>query len=132
MPASLNAGSRSGTLRFRWTDGHTQEQPVVWQVVPVIAASPSKLVLRRSERDLTHIITVRAFDNRPFSISDAGPSDLVASCEFDRGARSVHTLRLRIDTDRASRERDSKVTIKTDFEDQPTVSLSVVVLPPGA
>ncbi len=78
-----------------------------------------------------HTITIRTFDNRPFRISDAGPSHLVASREFDRGARPVHTLRLRIDPELASHERDPQVTIKTDVEDQPIVSLSIVILPPG-
>jgi hypothetical protein len=107
-------------------------------VLPTKVEVDSPLVARflgeareQTERDLTHTITVRAFDDRPFRISDAGPSHLVASCDFDRGARPAHTLKLRIDPKRASHEHGPQVTIKIDVEDQPTVSLSIVVLPPG-
>ena len=43
------------------------------------------------------MIAIRAFDDRPFRVSDVGPSHLVASCEFDREASRAHTLKLRID-----------------------------------
>jgi hypothetical protein len=131
LPPSQELGLHRGSMRFRWAGGRTREQPVLWQVVPILRANPSMVVLRRYERDLTQTITLRAFDNRPFRIRDAGPSQLVASCEFDHGARPVHTLKLRIDPERASRERDPQVTIKTDVEDQPAVSLNIVILPPG-
>lgn len=131
LPPSPEPGPQRGSLRLRWPDGHTREQPIVWQVVPVVDASPSKLVLRRSERDLTHTVTVRAFDNRPFRIRDVGPSRLVASCDFDREALPVHTLKLRIDPEGAPDERDSQLAIKTNVDDHPIVSLSIVILPPG-
>ena len=65
-----------------------------------MSANPSRLVLSRSERDLMHTITIRAFDKRPFRIGEVGPSRLVVSSEFDRGARPVHTLKVRIDPER--------------------------------
>jgi Protein of unknown function (DUF1573) len=131
LPASSEAGPHRGSLRFRWPGGRIEEQPVVWEVVLHVRASPSKLVLKRSERELTHTVTIKAFDDRPFRIRDVGPSHLIASSEFDREARRAHTLKLRIDPERASLEHDTQITIKTDVEDQPIVSLSIVILPPG-
>ena len=131
LPSSSKRGTHRGSMRFRWPEGRTREQPVFWQVVPHVRANPSRLVLRRSERDVMQTIAIRAFDERPFRVSDVGPSHLVVSSEFDREASGAHTLKLRIDPERASREQDPKVTIKTDVEDQPTVSLSIVILPPG-
>ncbi len=131
LPSSSNAGSHRGSMRFRWPEGRTREEPVLWEVVPHVRANPSRLVLRRSEREVTQMIAIRAFDDRPFRVSDVGPSHLVASCEFDREASRAHTLKLRIDPETHIREQDPKVTIKTDVEDQPIVSLSIVILPPG-
>ena len=95
LPSSLQAGPHRGSVRFRWPDGRTQEEPVLWQVVLHVRASPSKLVLKQSERGLTHTVTIKAFDNRPFRIRDVGPSHLVASSEFDHEARRTHTLKVR-------------------------------------
>ena len=131
LPASSKPGDHRGSIRFHWPEGRTQEQPVSWQVVPPVRVSQSRLVLRRSDRDVTHTIVLKASDERPFRVSRVGPSQLVVSCEFAREASEAHTVRLQIDPERASRERDPKVTIETDAKNQPTVSLSIVILPPG-
>ncbi len=131
LPSSSNPGDHCSSIRFRWPEGRTQEQPVLWEVVPPVRASPSRLVLRQSERDVTHTVVLRAFDDRPFRVSHVGPRHLLASFDFNDEASRTHTLKLRIDPERASHEQDPKVTIETDVDDQPIVSLSIVILPPG-
>ncbi len=87
--------------------------------------------MRPSERDVTHTIVLTSFNGRPFRIGQVGPPHLVVSPEFDRAADRSHTLKLRIDPEQASRDQNPRVIIKTDVDDQPAVSLNIVVLPPG-
>ena len=131
LPSSSKPGTHQTSLLLRWPEGHTQEQTVLWEVVPPLRAIPSRLVLRRSERDSSHTIVLRSFDDRPFRISEVGPQDLVVSSEFDRETSNTHTLKLRIDQDRAASRRSPQITIKTDGSDQPAVSLSILILPAG-
>ena len=131
LPVSSKAEDHRGSIRFAWPDGRTQQQPVSWAVVPTVRVSPSRLVMRRSDRDVTHVVVIKASDGRPFRIRNVGPSQMVVSSEFDHEVRRAQTLKFRIDPDRLLHEQDAKVTIQTDIEDQPNVSLSVVILPPG-
>lgn len=131
LPRSPRPGSHQGTIRFRWPEGRTREQLVFWIVVPPVRANPSRLVVRPSERDVTHTIVLTSFNGRPFRIGQVGPPHLVVSPEFDRAADRSHTLKLRIDPEQASRDQNPRVIIKTDVDDQPAVSLNIVVLPPG-
>jgi uncharacterized protein DUF1573 len=131
LPASDKPGPHQVSLRFHWPEGRTREQVVLWGVVPPIRAIPSRLSLRQSERDQSHTIVIRSFDDQPFRVSDVGPQHLVLSSEFDHEAGSTHTLKLRIDPDRAAKENHPQITIKTDASDQSAVSLSILILPPG-
>ncbi len=131
LPASSRPGTHQASLLLRWPEGRTREQTVLWTVVPPLRAIPFRLVLRQSERDLSHTIVLRSFDDHPFRIIDVGPQDLVVSSEFDHETGSAHTLKLRLDPDRAAREKSPQITIKTDDSDEPTLSLSILILPAG-
>jgi hypothetical protein len=131
VPSASKPGTHQASLLFRWAEGRTQQEVVLWEIVPQLLAVPSRLVLRQSERDLLHTIILRSFDGHPFRVSDVGPQDLVLSSEFDREAGSTHILKLRIDPDRAAKDNHPQIMIKTDANDQSTVSLGILILPPG-
>jgi Protein of unknown function (DUF1573) len=131
LPSSSELGTHQGTLIFRWPDGRTRERIVLWSVVSPLSARPSKLIVKQSEGSLLHTIVMRSFDNQPFRVGAVEPPHLVLSSEFINGAANVHTLKLWIDPDRAAREKCPQITIRTDRSDQPSISLNVVVLPPG-
>jgi hypothetical protein len=130
LPTSSKPGAHRNSIRFRWPEGLTQEHLVLWEVVPAVRASPSRLVVKLSERDVTHTVVLRISDDRPFHVSHIGPPRLVVSSEFDDEASLAHTLKVRIDPRLASQESNPQITIKTDVADQPTVSVSIVVLSP--
>lgn len=80
---------------------------------------------------MTHTLVLRPFDDRPFRVIHVGPPNLIVNAEFEHEASRTHALKLRIDPDVASREPNPQITIRTDIEDQPAVSVSVVILPSG-
>jgi len=131
LPSSSEIGTRQGTVLFRWPDGRTREQIVLWEVVSPLRASPSRLILRKAERDVSHTVVIRSFDDRPFRIRGVEPGDFVSRCQFSHEAGSTQTVKLQIDPDRAAREKDAEIVIRTDRGDQPAVSLRIVILPAG-
>jgi hypothetical protein len=131
LPASSEIGTRLGTLRFRWTDGKTRERTIVWQVVSPLSASPSRLILRQADREVSHTVVIRSFDDRPFRVSAVERGNLVERCEFSHEPDSAQTVKLQIDPDRAARQKDAEIVIRTDRGDQPAVSVRVIVLPAG-
>ena len=92
--------------------------------------TPSKLILKRSEGVVLHKVVVRT-DDPPFRVTSIEPAHLVAGSVFSQEPNQSHTIQLRVNTDRVTNEKDPRITIHTDRADQPTLSLSVFLLPPG-
>jgi len=131
LPPYSEPGIHQGTIQFRWPEGRTREHLVVWEVVPPLRVSPSKLIQRKSERGVSHTVVIRSFDDQPFRVIGVEPSYLALSSESTDEAARIHTLTLRIDADRAAEDKDAEIVIRTDRGDQPVISLKIVVLPEG-
>lgn len=131
LPASPDVGPHTAVIRFRCPDGRERKQTVVWEVVSPLRASPSKLILRQTDRNVSHRVSISSFDGRAFRIRGVEPAHMVSKCEFSPDASRTQTVEVQIDPDRVARQKGSEVIIETDRDDQPTVSLKVIVLPAG-
>jgi hypothetical protein len=130
IPGSDEPGHRSGSFRLRWADGSDHEVPISWTVSRPIGASPSGLVLRADDGEISRSVLVRSA-GRPFRITGVSGPLLAGPVEPGDRAAAVHTLQLVIDPGRATGPDPSEVRIETDHPDQPAVLLSILVLPPS-
>ena len=99
LPASAEPTASRGTVRFRWAEGRTKAMDFYWQVVPRIRASPRRLVLKRSARRESSTFVIKSFGDRPFRITNIGPPELVATCQYTRESSGVHDVKLTVDVD---------------------------------
>ena len=128
IPAERRAGPRSGQIVFGWADGQTETRPLNWEVRPRLTILPSGLVLRRSSQPIERKIIVVS-DERPFQVKEVSSHLLAARVELPEQERLRHVIVLRLDVSRAPAGQAVNIDIQTDHPDQPTVSLSVLVLP---
>ncbi|MGC8638373.1 MAG: DUF1573 domain-containing protein [Isosphaeraceae bacterium] len=128
IPAEKQAGSRGGGVTFSWPDGQTETRPVSWEVRPRLRGSPSGLVLHRSAKPVQQTVLVIS-DGRPFRVEKVSSPILSGKAELPRQCAVRQVLSLRLDASRAPASRAVDIAIKTDHPDQPSVSLSVLVLP---
>jgi hypothetical protein len=96
-------------------------------VRPSLTVVPSGLVIHANSEMSEHRITVLCND-RPFRIRKVLGSPLVDAREFAGREGKRQDLNLKLDLRRAPRNRAVNIVIETDHSDQPTVSLSVLVL----
>ena len=127
IPAEKQAGARRGEIAFGWPDGQTEMRTIRWEVRPRLRVSPSGLVLRSSVQPVQQTITVIS-DGRPFQVERVMSPLLVGSVELPRLEETRQTLILKLDVSRAPAEGAVDIEIRTDHPDQPTVSLTILVL----
>ncbi len=128
LSAECSTGLRQTELVLHWADGTIFPHTVVWRVRPCIVAVPAGVVLKASAGRVERTILLNSLD-RPFCILAVRGSALAGEWTPLVGSRSSHLLRMALDADRASGEGTSDLVITTDHPDQPTVSVSVLVLP---
>jgi len=131
LPASTKEGPKRGTIRFHWGSGESRDHTVTWDVTPRIQASPPGLVLKSSSVSEPQTVVLSAVD-RPFRIlkvSGARWDD--ASMERASAPKQRHSVSLILDPDLFATARTADVTMTTDDPDQPTVIISVHILPGG-
>lgn len=80
---------------------------------------------------MSHTVVIHSFDERPFRVRGVEPANLISSCKFSHEAGSTQTLKIQIDPDRAARDKEAVIMIKTDRRDSPAVLLKIVILPAG-
>ncbi len=130
LPPSSKLGPHQADLVYSWADGRKDSRSIFWEVVPSVRVTPSRIILNRSEGVVMYTV-VATTEDAPFVVTAVGPAPLVLGSEFSREPNRSHTIHLRVNTDRAAREEDPAITIHTDRADQPTLSLSVLLLPEG-
>ena len=130
IPPCEEPGARRAAVVFRWADGTTRTFDVAWEVVPRLRATPSGLVVKRSDEPSTAKVRVGS-DGRPFRVLNVAGELLGAEALLPPGAARDHVLVLTIDPSRCSSGEGGvrEVTITTDHPDQPVVKVSVLVLP---
>jgi hypothetical protein len=127
IPPVTKPGPRRGELVFRWADGRTETRSIVWEITPRLQVSPSAVILPPTARPVLQRVEVVS-DERAFTIEGVVGSVLTKwSCLCRRASRR-QGVDLTLDASRATSGRAVDVTITTDHPDQPTVSLSVLVL----
>ena len=95
---------------------------------PRLSVSPSGLLLHESSKLVRQQIVVTS-DGRPFRVEKVSSPILSGKAELPRQCAVRQVLSLRLDASRAPASRAVDIAIKTDHPDQPSVSLSVLVLP---
>lgn len=99
---------------------------MAWQVASHIRATPSGLVLKADAGSLPHQFFLRSED-RPFRILRVSGSVLARLDEpLPEVAQPVHRLALILKPDSSGA---SDIRFTTDHPDQPTVTVSVLILP---
>ena len=131
IPSSRKTGSQQSTIRFKWPDGKTEKQSIFWQVTPWLSAGPSRLVLRPSEGIVPSTVVIRSYDGRLFRVTGVSSPGGTENTEFSRVPSVSQKLVFRLDPSRLSAEKETQIVIGTDHRDQPTVSVTVLVLPKG-
>lgn len=127
LPASTEPGSQRGELILHWPDGQERSFPIAWQVVARIAIEPSGLVLRPTGEPITRSVLVTCGD-RPFRITGVSGPLLADPPPRPAAPRRLHRLELVLDPSLVE-SGTTDIRIDTDHPDQPTIVLSVLVLP---
>lgn len=128
IPHGKRPGSMNGEIIFTWADGQTETRPISWEVLPRLRVSPSGLVFHKSPEPIQQKIFIRS-DQRPFRLEGVSSPFLSRPVDLPRGAAARHELALLLDVSRAPAGQAVEIEIKTDHPDQPSVSLSVLILP---
>lgn len=127
LPASTNVGARQEQLNVGWAGEKTLEHRLAWQVHPCIRAFPSGLVLAPSAERETRTVLLQC-DDRPFRITKVAGAMLADGDESPSLSRKVHQLQLVLDSARVASSK-ADVEFTTDHPDQPTIAVSVLMLP---
>jgi hypothetical protein len=128
IPATEETGLRQGEILFRWSDDHRERHIVTWEVTPHIRATPSGLMIKPAGGPTTQMVSV-ASDDRPFRILKVVGPLLADGIETSTDPGRSHRLRLSINPAKAITGGASDIYISTDHPGQPTVTLSVLVMP---
>jgi hypothetical protein len=128
LPRAAESGTRQGDLEIQWPGGKTWRHPVFWRVEPLIEAIPSGLVATSSRERVEQEIVLQSSD-RPFRVLGASSPLIAERFHPPAGSERSHQIRLVLDPARATPEVGSEIIITTDHPDQPTVTLSILVLP---
>jgi hypothetical protein len=128
LPATSEPGLRRGELAFAWPDGRTERMPLGWEVRPRLRSTPSGLVFPRSDRPVERTIVVES-DGLPFRVVGVGSPLLAVPVNLPDGRGTRHTIQIKLSVLNATRDRTTDVVIATDHPDQPSINLSVLVLP---
>ena len=131
IPKTQKTGFHRASLLCRWPDGKVVKQPFAWEVIPHLEASPAGLVLGSREGPTKVSVRV-ASDGRPFRVRAVTGRLISGTVILPRESALAHTLNLTIDPSRStgkSSERD--LLVVTDHPEQPTLTVSVLLLPNG-
>ncbi len=128
LPASKSPGAQRGELTFTWPDGRAETLMLGWDVTPLLRANPSGFVLKPLPDRVEQSIIV-ASDDWPIRILKVEGLLLAESFEPIQVARTHQTLRLTFDPALAKTTGASDIVITTDHPEQPTVVVTVLVVP---
>lgn len=128
LPRAAESGVRQADLEIHWPGGKTWRHPVLWRVEPLIEAIPSGLVATSSRERVEQEIVLQSRD-RSFRVLGASSPLIAERFHPPAGSEQSHQIRLVLDPARATPEVGSDVIITTDHPDQPTITLSILVLP---
>lgn len=127
LAADRIGGPKTAALVFRWPDGTAREEIARWQVEPCVEVSPGALVLPGSGDPFLRSIRLRSAD-RPFRILSVKGS-VLESCAVPPDADTEHTLQMSLASTRPSGLEATDLVIETDHSVQPTVLVSILVVP---
>jgi hypothetical protein len=130
IPPAFQVGPARGELQLRWADGSTHALPLAWQVRPSVEAVPSGLVLRAADTPERCALRITSRD-RPCRILAVSGPGLADPPELPTDPGRDHILKFAIARDRRA-DTAGDLQITTDHPLQPTVSVSVLILPTGA
>lgn len=129
LPATADAGGRRGEFELRWPGGQTLRRTVAWHVAPHIGVSPSGLVVKPEEGRVIRSVVLRSNERRFRITGVSGTSPSVQTEPYLPSSEQSHHLRLRIDPAQAAESIATNIRIGTDHPEQPSVMLSVLILP---
>lgn len=127
LPPLSEAGPKRNELIFHWSDGYTMGHVVAWEVRRSIVTKPSGLVVKRTAGTLKSTIVIAA-DDRPFRLLKMSGPGTAAEFVLPTRPEKRHSLSIVIDPSKLADRSTSDVEFLTDHPDQPTVTVSVLVL----
>jgi hypothetical protein len=126
FPPNSSDGAHRAALVLTWPDGSMHEQAVDWFVTPLIRATPPGLTLdgSRGSAPISRTVALQC-DDRSFRVLSVD-CPILALPVGPSVADQRHTLSLSLDPSLGEADH---LLVRTDHPDQPTVRVSLVVLP---
>ena len=121
-------GPQLGSIAFRWPDGSTRTHEIRWEVKPSLKLSPAAFALPASDQPSSITVVIQS-DGRPFRITGVTGPLLAEAPSLTVEAKLTQALSMKLDTARTAPDGKNEVRIVTDNPDQPTLSLSVLIIP---
>jgi hypothetical protein len=130
IPASNTIGPARGEVVLAWADGSTHALPLAWQVRPSVVAVPSGLALATGPEPAARVVRVISRDESVRVLAVSGPG-LAEAVDLPTTASRQHEIHLHIRRDQPA-PTATDIQLTTDHPLQPTVTLSVLILPEAA
>ena len=127
VPALKEPGSRASEIVLKWSDGRDFKRSFSWKANASLTATPSGFVLKSHEGRQTKTIFVRSLD-RPFRLVGVSGPLLAEPPPPSDEPKDLHVLKLILDPSLSTSRDATEVIISTDHPDQPSLTLSVLVL----
>jgi hypothetical protein len=129
LPASPKPGSRRASFELKWPDGRRREHAITWNVAALIRASPAGIVLKPSDGRCKRSIALYAPDVK-FAVAGVSGSLLADTPALTAADAKLHKIELDLDPARLEKPGATDIVFRTNHPDQPTIAVSVMVLPP--